>query len=215
MVDIKQSLEDYQKRLEEQIWLLHIMIKNYDSWEKIVAINIATILRTLLHDSKNSVSLFSLLGLKKRKFFDLSHDPIGWELTYSLLTYCFLWETSAMSLPNLDSCWEWKLLNFDLWWNNVVIQDIYCNMFSRKDLILNLTNKDWGTHIAQEIPGKYYALTRNNSIWFIIGWYPAVDIHCISIRHIAHEVLKTLDEEYICKGEVLENGYCIYWVSLK
>lgn len=86
--------------------------------------------------------------------------------------------------------------NFDDWWNEWVIVDHNKSAFSRKDLILNLANKDGGAHVDPKLDQDYANLTRNNSV----GWtgydgikeFPVTDIELYSVRQIAYELLHSL-----------------------
>jgi hypothetical protein len=87
-----------------------------------------------------------------------------------------------------------RLISFDKWWEKIVIVDEKKNKFSRKSLILSITNMDGGAHIDPEIEESYLELTRFNSV----GWkftsngedLKGVELH--SIRQIAEEFLESL-----------------------
>jgi hypothetical protein len=82
-----------------------------------------------------------------------------------------------------------------------VIRDKNNKTFTRKDLVLNTANTDGGAHIDPNLDQAYASLSRFNSL----GWkYFRRDIEddfrnspvLPSIRQIAHEVLKTLRQEF-------------------
>jgi hypothetical protein len=94
-----------------------------------------------------------------------------------------------------------RWVKFDEWWNGLVLVDKEKNEFSRRDIVLNLANKDGGAHVDHKIDEKYQKLRAGNGLgWFTIaedGRSIAGEDHVpATMRQIAHEMLKSLDPEY-------------------
>jgi hypothetical protein len=90
---------------------------------------------------------------------------------------------------------------FDDWWNKIVFADQFKNKFTRRDLILAVCNKDGGAHVDPSLDKAYAELTRSGSLgwkFFVNGveQEPATKPELASIRQIAHEVLKSLKDEF-------------------
>jgi hypothetical protein len=93
-----------------------------------------------------------------------------------------------------------KPRGFGAWWNAVVIIDQNRAKFTRKDLVLTLSNKEGGAHVDPELDSRFAALIKDHSM----GWTfestdkeePIEAIELASVRQIAHEVLLTLDTAF-------------------
>jgi hypothetical protein len=59
--------------------------------------------------------------------------------------------------------WSMPVHDFDAWWNARCGNDARGNVFSRRDLVLDVANLD-GAHAAPELNEKYVALTRGGSL---------------------------------------------------
>lgn len=90
-----------------------------------------------------------------------------------------------------------RYVSFTDWWERPVILDSNNAEFSRKDLVLALTNKDGGAHIDR-LNEKTHALVHSNSAGFVQVGAPGEAEEPIptpiyaSVRTIADELLLTL-----------------------
>jgi hypothetical protein len=80
------------------------------------------------------------------------------------------------------------------WWNKVVYIDMNRENFTRRDLVLAVTNKDGGAHVDPELDQKYVDFSRNNSLGWVLSksgveHAPLTGPVYPSIRQIAHELL--------------------------
>ncbi len=89
---------------------------------------------------------------------------------------------------------------FQEWWLRCVIRDHEEVSFTRKDLVLTLANKEGGAHVDSELEQECVRLSQENSLqyYFMVGneardWLNNPVPH--TVRHIAHELLKTLYEQ--------------------
>lgn len=140
--------------LSEQLQFLRASGNAFDAGYAAEAKRIAVSIRVLVHDTRNSRSLLSQLGVKDQThFWDYApDDPPGNLLPYSGLLLMRLsvgGEASGhAALPRLDNgATPPKLIKFESWWHAVVIRTIAGQRYTRRDLILGAANKDGGAHV--------------------------------------------------------------------
>lgn len=202
----KQTSNDLMNHLNEQIGFLQRSCELFDNGYKSESKRIALVIRVLLHDTNNSVSLLKQIGKKNILFYDTSdYNP---ENLMQKLGIVKLRMTSQRVefLPLLDDGPfinpEKEKITFDDWWNGVVFVDVKRNTITRKKLILDISNQDGGAHIDPTINKVYAGLTRDNSL----GVFEHYDFNGVKteatnpewagVRQIAHEVLKSLSDEF-------------------
>lgn len=205
MEKIVQSKDDLLRHLHEQFGLLVRSSISYDEGFDGAAKWIALSMRTLLHDSKASMSLLKQLGLKNILFCCTCHGEYSEKLhisSYSCLTSVLMRKPAiAKYLPILDSSPDnMKWVSFQKWWDKVVIVDNNKNKFSRQRLIRIVSNKDGGAHVDPELEKDYYELSRRNSLgWkYSTGgkWFDLSGPELASIRQMAHEIILTLTKGF-------------------
>ena len=207
MSKVSQSQHDLERQLQEQLELLGKLAELYDQGQHSVAKMLAVQARTLLHDTRNSKSLLGQLGLKNRKFISTTVRlpeiqtgtlHVG---NYAALVGIPLGGGGADYAPNLDNTInENRKISFDEYWNEVIFIDKHNESFTRKDIILYLADQDGGAHVDPGLDAKYVELSRRNSL----GWQKEEKseirnlsgVEFASMRQIAHELLKTLVEDY-------------------
>lgn len=193
---------DLQKHLSNQVRFLKNSSDAYDAGFEDEAQRLATTIRVLMHDTKRSTSLLTHLDCKQRIFFVSSTSQYIPTNLAPYLAFLVLRTTVGhggeyIPLCRTDLQTPNKWLRFDDWWNEIVIDDKK-SIFTRKDIILNISNKDGGAHIDSKLDTDYAELTRNNSI----GWEyldngvrkpfdnnPAYAV----VRQVVHEVLLSFD----------------------
>jgi hypothetical protein len=241
MTPIKLTPQDLLISLEEQLYFLdtsisnysqHRTIKKYDNkvigntfhtkiLSEIEAKRIATTVRVLIHDTKNSSSLIGQLGLKnKLHFLDTAskndgrlHSMTNMHGVHGSNTNQYLGLVAKINTGDsliatplyIQNSKEWydsyKRLVFDIWWNNVVI-DTNGNKHTRKDLILNAANKDGGAHIDSELP-NHYNLTKNTNLCLNIKGIETEferNIVYASIAQIGWEILNSIEYDETKNG---------------
>jgi len=202
MVKVPQSTEELKKHLAESLGFLKASCAAFDSGNHSEAKRLATTLRVLLHDTSKSKSLLGLLDLKGQLKFTntVSPDVPGNLLSYHGLVGLRMGsQGSSYWAPLGDgppiSCQQ-SPSSFTDWWEQIIINDRVGGVFSRKDLVLTLANRDGGAHVDPKLEPSYAGLTRANSI----GWrisdgqtdQALTEIELHSMRQIAYELLQTL-----------------------
>lgn len=215
---------ELKDHLKEQIEFLIASCRAYDSGFEGEAKRLATTIRVLLHDTQTSHSLLKHMSKKDMKFY--SHAGVHNKknlLSHMGLVLMKMGNGSAEYLPILDNAppfhYTQPKMVFNAWWNQTVIVDQQKNSFSRKDLVLNVANKDGGAHIDQKLDKKYAALTRFNSIgWTFVSQGQekefSTKLELATLRQIAHELLYSLHDEFPDLFD-LENSYKQYLPKLK
>lgn len=57
-------------------------------------------------------------------------------------------------------------VHFEMWWTHPVVKDVDGTLFSRKDFVLALVDKEGGAHVDPEIEESYNKIANFNSL----GW---------------------------------------------
>jgi len=202
----KQSDKELKQHLKEQIEFLRRSSNSYDLGYKSESKRLAVVIRVLVHDTSSSTSLLTLLGKKDMLFYDTALDYNQNNLAPTMgLIITRLRPNRAEYIPPLDdgvpSRYKKGKVPFYDWWNKIVLVDKYKNKFTRKQLVLAVSNKDGGVHVDPKLNKAYSELTRKHSL----GWVfikngektPITGCELASIRQISHEILKSFHDEFL------------------
>jgi len=194
--------------LKDQIAFMQQSAISYDSGFESEAKRLAVVIRVLVHDTPKSHALLTLLGGEKQMlFYDSAskYDPRNLA-TSNCLTVMKLSANEAEYVAPLDDLSSARDKNkkrsFDNWWERLIIyKDNKSNEFTRRDLVLAVANKEGGAHVDPKLDQVYADLSRFNSLgWKLFVHGEEKDFNNTpvlpSIRQIAHEVLKTLKDEF-------------------
>tara|TARA_Y100001963_G_scaffold148356_1_gene226107 strand:- start:36 stop:833 length:798 start_codon:yes stop_codon:yes gene_type:complete len=201
------TTQELQEHLTDQLQFIESSITSFDNGFEGEIKRLAVSVRVLVHDTGKSTSLLTLLRQKNVDFIDTSipFDENN-KMTHSGLVQMSLGNRASKALPLLDDGPFSRMASFELWWNGIVFVDKDRNEFSRKDIVLSLSNKEGGAHVDKKLDRKYSDLRKNNSL----GWIdvaadgkktPSADQVPATMRQIAHETLKTLKPGYECHRE--------------
>lgn len=199
----QQTKEDLRRHLVDCAAFLRASSGSFDSGTVGEAKRLATTIRVLLHDTKQSKSLLLQLGTKHAmRYLDtaLPHNPHNLLAPHGLVGLRM--ETGAGArfwapLDNLSPMRPNRMIAFADWWNAIVIVDSRKARFSRRELVLALANQDGGAHVDPNLDRDYALLTRTNTI----GWqaskgedtWPIADVELHSVRQVAYELLVSLE----------------------
>ena len=200
---------DLRDRLSVQVRLLKRSAGVFDDGDHAEALNLATRIRVLVHDTRSSTSLLTQLGvLERMEFMDTSAlsvmnalpaTPKEGVLKVTVgglhVTRMSTAGPPAFVAPLDDSD---RFAPFTEWWERPAVQDLPGNQFSRQDLVRAVANNEGGAHVdVAGLDPAYEALARANSIGFV--WSRGNEQGAmgdpvpVSIRQIAHEVLRSVD----------------------
>lgn len=200
MARVQVTRDELLLHLKEQLEFLKASAASFDAGFTGEAKRMAATTRVLLHQTANSHSLLAQLGMRQREFLNtaLPYNPRNLLSTHGLVGLEF-GPAEVSYYAHLDRNPQGtRLTNFKDWWEEIVIADREKRSFTRRSLVLTLSNKDGGAHIDPELDEAYSDLRKRNSI----GWLathsggmdlPVLGVELYSMRQIAHEVIRTLE----------------------
>jgi len=197
------TTSDLDQHFQEQLSFLETSSELYDIGREHEAKRIATVVRTLAHDTRSSKSLLGQLSRKSGRFIDSAFDCDPENVNSHGGLVCIQFGTPTEFTAPLDEALFINWVTFEEWWSKDVFVDDQGHRLSRRELILIVANQDGGAHIDSELNDVYARLSRENSLgWFAGGGtatYPVRGAASAAIRQIAHELLRTFKSEYRMK----------------
>jgi hypothetical protein len=195
-------------KLRDPYELLVLYGEHFDAGTRVAAYPLAVCLRVLLHQTSQSASLLTQLGLQSSlRFLDTSVHVDPRNLIPSHTGLCILQMSMGVgsSWVPLHSCHAEHVnpaLRFDRWWNDAVIRDWTRETWSRAKIVLDLANKEGGGHVDPNQPLDLKALEEDNSMGWthsdpIVGKeQPVLNGPLLpSVRQVAHEMQSTLEAQ--------------------
>jgi hypothetical protein len=210
---MKRNQNDLKQDLTKQVGFLKSSCANYDAGEPTEALRIAVIIRVLVHDTSQSHSLLSQMHNKNNiKFLD-SAAPIdpqpsrkggGVMIMHGLpgLVGISSSRNGGIYIP-VQSLRDYVpgYVSFDKWWNTPCIPGHNGNKYSRKQLVLQMANKEGGAHIDKEIDEAYRQYTTSSlGMSFKVNGVEVGFVNSAadaSMREIGWEMLETLQNAHM------------------
>lgn len=219
------------EKLREQIYFLRSSSEALDAGVNFEAARIAATIRTLLHQTNNSHALLVQMDLRDRmqfldqsirgrQFFRDGLLELAIEVEYADGRRELLPGTPQDGLADIHMIFgvrtyvpafrttdtPTRFVSFDDWWTTKFIDISRDKKMSRRDLVLEVANRDGGSHIDPKGTTAAYSKFRreghgvrwSNEPWeagpgsseimnFVKG-----DAVASSLRHMAHELIETL-----------------------
>lgn len=190
---------NFNDGLRRHLGFLERSCKSYDEGFEDEALRIAVVLRVLMHDTKNSVSL-----LKHLKADDVSilssvsqihPNAVCASGGLSCLEFTVGGAANAKYFPMLDEKKDtFEFVNWKEWWGQVVYV-LPMGMVSRRQIILGAADKE-GAHVDSKLDPEYEAIQKGlitiTSINKESGMSFAVpDSHLSDLRQMGCEVLNS------------------------
>lgn len=218
----QRTKDDLVDELRDQVGFLKRSSESFDDGHEGEAKRLAATLRLMLHDhGRSSKSLLSQLEIKEEMRFLDTAEPINPRNLASTPGLAMMQFTSGGSaggegryvpkckVPPRTAPGE---LRFQPWWTGSVAKDGKGELFSRRDFVMTVANKDGGAHVDPSLNAAYAELTRNNSMgWMTEGASEEApfggNIAFACVRQIAFEVEQTLQRDLgDLSGEVVQLG---------
>jgi hypothetical protein len=193
--------------LREQLGFLDASCDGYDNGSIAEAKRLATTVRVLIHDTPASHSLMYQLKLKEQTMFrDLL--PIGAQLAAKNNAPAVAVNDARFGYALagvLENDIEWIpayranypplqiITDFSDWWSTPHMSDTTGHLWSRRNFILMLANKEGGAHV-DDLPNPWADLVhRGGSGWRTSDGKPILRSPApAAARHIAEELRRTI-----------------------
>ena len=177
---------------------------------------IATSIRVLVHTTKHSHGLLDQLGELEKPFWS-SVEPYVPGKPFITGYYSLIWlglsDKGNRVVAPLDRSQDWRQIEFNDWWNEVVFVDMAQLQTTRKDLVMSVANQDGGAHVDPKLNDAYRKLSRENSLGIAFGdqdgFKPVMFPERVAMRQIAHEILRTLKLGYTKTNELPDGFYLV------
>lgn len=199
-----QTHEEIAAHLRNTLEGLRSSADGYDAGNQWEAPRLAAAMRILLHDNKKSSrSLLGQLGRKATASFISTSLEINDNQglgQFALIVVSLVPGRSAAFKAPLDERASDRHLPFESWWEEVILRTSEGTGLRRKDLVLTMADQDGGAHVDPNIDDTYARLSRKNALGVLTKrrstWEAVRAPVLVSVRQIAHEVLKTLVPGY-------------------
>lgn len=200
---IKLNKEDLVIQLQEQLKILALLCSQYDQRNDFLYKEIAVKLRLLFHNTKNSQSLLSKIGLDNIEF-STSAKNIAEQSSqgiYKAPIY-MTFRTYPVDPPVRITPELIPILyttNFTHWWEHEIMMYDKDNVtYTRKHLILEVADTDGGAHVDSSLNAAYHTITRISGSGVSYKLPDAQEVYLnpvpALIRQIGHEVISTFKE---------------------
>ncbi|MEU1523960.1 hypothetical protein ABZ413_17340 [Nocardia rhamnosiphila] len=187
-------------RIKQQLTFLDRSAKHYDAGEEDDAIRLATTMRVLFHDTRESTSVMTLTGLKGSKMLTSSRGLGDWR-DYLAHEINFQSAEPIKMKPLLGD--TFREIQMEDWWSQEVVFAHNGQSHSRSMIVKAAANRDGGAHVDDKKLQAYYRVLQAGE--YAIGittdftfdgpplWpqgetiYPN-NAHLALLRQFAHEV---------------------------
>lgn len=192
-MNYKLNNDDLKKHLEDQLTLLRKACKDYDNDFDLAAVHMSSILRILLKDSlldklniRNSVKYLSTVN---------NYTPTNL-VSYFGLGYISVSGIEGSYRPRLEFFNEngnEKLLDFSDWWNEIVLANDN-GSFSRRDVILGVSDKEGGAHVDDRVSLEQRKMIKENGLGWKVNEVDIIsNVFYVSLRVISEELLWSIN----------------------
>jgi hypothetical protein len=168
----------YLRALEDQRHLLRDAIAGMGAGDLTRALNVATAIRVLVHETGNSKPLLKSIQSNYRGLrilLRLPPPPPACPPGIRAVTfYCpisaAVSTAGVVSLITILDTSEYEQSTLGEWWANACMLLPGIGPVTRKELVLGLTNKEGGAHVdAERMPAKYNLLMGSKFVQFRIN----------------------------------------------
>ncbi|MBI9075694.1 MAG: hypothetical protein JEZ02_09810 [Desulfatibacillum sp.] len=187
--------------LFNQIAFLESSAKAFDEGELREAIRMATQVRVLMHETRNSKSLLGQLNVRHTLKYNDTSAPYRPDDLMSYTGLCAIKVSDTIAsyhAPLNTRGWKPKKVTLGQWWNGFVVDDRAGTTLSRKDVVSLLANKEGGAHVDTNMSNEYKKLkTGELAKWVKVdteGDGFMRDFHLFTMRQITYEMLVTLEQ---------------------
>lgn len=197
---------NFNAHLQRQLGFLDRSCASYDAGYHEEGIRIASVIRVLVHQTMNSISLLNHLRVPRMPLLTTVDAIPGSASTLFFIGMgmnCFGYGDSgsdAAYVPNLEHSRFKTLLPANDWWNQVVMILDAQTRLSRKDIVCVAANKDGGAHVDEKLTKEYAQLTADGAIGGFVyrnldgtHFEPITNAHFVCLRQMGYEILNSPD----------------------
>lgn len=161
------SAVDLRAQLRRQLDFISRSCDSFDRGYADEGARIATALRILLHDTKQSTSLLTLLGVNTVPLLStVSEIPAGAVFADSTAFLKISSDGTSSVVPKLDHARLKYFVPRNVWWNQLVYVRNEIKI-RRRDVILAAANKDGGAHVDPVLTPEYEEL--RSGAWSVLA----------------------------------------------
>lgn len=151
----KPDIRSLRLRLKEQITNLEVSAARYDAGWAEEADRLAVVVRILVHDTRQSTSLFAQMNVKKKMHWIDSNGGMDTRraifftslVLYSISSSNGQSTLKIMPVPQKDILARGRLIDFASWWKRFPIMIANGESITRFDIVDMLANHDGGAHV--------------------------------------------------------------------
>lgn len=192
-----------QEHLRTQIGYLRRSCEAFDANQIDEAIRIATVIRVLIHDTKNSTSLLKHLGATTINLLSTAESPSPQAIFYMGLG-CQVATTTTNTIsggyaPIFDGPIQ-RLVPVSKWWDQIVYVLNSTTRLKRSDIVLVAADKDGGAHVDSKLEPKYETLAKKGAAGALVYQRNGIvthtsftNAHLVALRQMAYELLHSPD----------------------
>ena len=192
---------DFKVELSKQLGFLERSCDGFDSGYFDEAMRIATVLRILFHETRNSTPLLKHLGGNHVRLLSTSLD-IATKMKdggAGLLMFNGMGEFSLGGnpsyFPKLGDSYSRRLVPAPVWWGEIVLVLDRNTRLARKDVVLPAANQHGGTHVDANLTPAYERLIASHDLgsWSAEGGglVPIGGHHYVALRQMGYEILNS------------------------
>ena len=197
---------DFGVELSKQLGFLARSCASFDAGHFDEAIRIATVLRILFHETRNSTSLLSHLGASHMRLLSTSLD-IAAKTKDPRLGGGRLEMFNGMGryspggnppyYPKRGNAYSRRLVKASDWWCEIVSVLDTNTQLARKDVVLAAADKHGGAHVDASLPPAYERLIESPDLGSLVlkggEVVPIGGHHYVALRQMGYEILHSLE----------------------
>jgi hypothetical protein len=187
---------DFKAHLRKQIGFLARSCEAFDAGHVDESIRIATIVRVLVHQTKNSTSLFKHLNATTINL--LSTTKVANPRTVFAMnmgTVTIGGDGITSYYPSLGEAIHKELVPVSKWWDQVIIVSHPVRL-SRRNIVLGAANNDGGAHVAAVLEAGYKEMKDEGFMNMVLSTSDRTstsrtleNTHLVCLRQMGYELL--------------------------
>jgi hypothetical protein len=197
---------DFRAYLRQQLGFLKRSIESFDAGFRDEAMRMATVIRVLVHDTKQSTSLLTYLGVKAtaRLLTTSPLRPADEHTVFQIgMGIMRLGQGGSPYRPSFGK-YGWALIPVEEWWTQTIhVFDGGKTHVSRKTMVLGAANKQGGAHVDPKLSGEFKRLAEDGAFLHLVQVIdgvevsqPTLDIHVTNLRDMAFEITHSPTSPY-------------------